>query len=170
MLTFRTMTLVCFLFCAGSFSLQAADAPAVYQTAKTQVADKIPAKDAKDEIAAEKPKVFIPNSNLSATSIKIPSLKDVSKTREAQIEEEDPYIKGTAKDDYTPDQFSKCWSDFAAMLKADGKKNALTIFISNPPKLTGPCSYEIIVENVSHYCLALTLKIVLSIFGGSFSG
>ena len=63
------------------------------------------------------------------------------------MEEEDPYIKGDARDNYTPDQFSKCWSDFAAQLKADGKKNALTIFVSNPPKLTGAHTYEIIVEN-----------------------
>ena len=32
-------------------------------------------------------------------------------------------------------------------MKADGKKNALTIFISNPPKAIGPDSYEIVVEN-----------------------
>jgi len=64
----------------------------------------------------------------------------VGKITEALLEEEDPYIKGDAKDDFTPEQFSKCWSDFAAMLKADGKKNALTIFTTNPPKLTGPDS------------------------------
>lgn len=121
--------------------------PAVaYQTAKSQPVANAAVAPVKPEIA-ERPKVFIPNSNGSATSIKIPSLKDVGKTREAAIEEEDPYIKGDAKDDYTPDQFSKCWSDFAAQLKADGKKNALTIFISNPPKLTAPHIYEIIVEN-----------------------
>ena len=33
------------------------------------------------------------------------------------------------------------------MLKADGKKNALTIFISDPPKLLAPNIYEVIVEN-----------------------
>jgi DNA polymerase-3 subunit gamma/tau len=106
-----------------------------------------PPTDVKPETAPERPKVFVPNSNASATSVKIPSLKDLGKTREALIEEEDPYIKGDAKDAYTPDQFLKCWSDFAARLKADGKKNALTIFISNPPKFTGPDSYEIVVEN-----------------------
>ena len=69
------------------------------------------------------------------------------KTAEEVQEEEDPYIKGNDRDAYTPDEFSKCWSDFAAKLKTEGKKNALTIFISNPPKLVAPESYEIIVEN-----------------------
>jgi DNA polymerase-3 subunit gamma/tau len=119
------------------------DAPAVYQTVKPQVDNKQPVK----EEAAEKPKVFIPNLHAASTSVKIPSLKDVGKTKEAALEEEDPYIRGTAKDDYTPDQFFKCWSDFAAMLKSDGKKNALTIFITNPPKLIQPDHYEVIVEN-----------------------
>ena len=71
----------------------------------------------------------------------------MGKTKEALLEEEDPYIKGDAKDDYTSDQFSKSWSDFAAMLKSDGKKNALTIFISTPPKMIAPNSFEVIVEN-----------------------
>lgn len=124
----------------------ASDPAVAYQTTRPPIAPVEPAPPAKPE-PAERPKVFIPNSNSSATSIKIPSLKDVGKTREAAMEEEDPYIKGDAKDDYTPDQFAKCWSDFAAQLKADGKKNALTIFISNPPKPTGAHSYEIIVEN-----------------------
>jgi DNA polymerase III subunit gamma/tau len=125
----------------------AADTPVAYQTAKPQADGNAPVSPPKDETAAEKPKVFIPNANGAVTSVKIPSLKDVGKTREAQIEEDDPYIKGDAKDDYTGEQFSKCWSDFAAMLKADGKKNALTIFITNPPKATGANSYEVIVEN-----------------------
>jgi len=124
----------------------ASDAPVAYQTTKTQIADKQPVKDA-EAIVAEKPRVFIPNLHASATSVKIPSLKDVSKTPEEVLEEEDPYIKGTAKDDFTPDQFSKCWSDYAAKLKAEGKKNLLTIFISNPPKIIGANNYEILVEN-----------------------
>ncbi|MDB5086134.1 MAG: polymerase subunit gamma/tau [Mucilaginibacter sp.] len=63
------------------------------------------------------------------------------------LEEEDPYIKGDAKNDYTPDQLLKCWSDYAARMKADGKKNLLTIFTINPPKLLGANSYEVLVEN-----------------------
>jgi DNA polymerase-3 subunit gamma/tau len=119
--------------------------PAVnYQTTKTPD----PVKPVvKEEVVVEKPKVFIPNANGAVTSVKIPSLKDVVKTREELAGEEDPYIKGDARDAYTNDQLLKAWSDFAAQLKADGKKNALTIFISNPPKAIGPDSYEIVVEN-----------------------
>ncbi len=121
----------------------ASDPPAVYQLTKPQVEDKLAVK----EEIVEKPKVFIPNSHAASTSVKIPSLKDVGKTKEALLEEEDPYIKGDAKDDYTPDQFSKSWSDFAAMLKSEGKKNALTIFISTPPKMVAPNIFEVVVEN-----------------------
>jgi DNA polymerase-3 subunit gamma/tau len=125
----------------------ASDPQVAYQTTKPQNADKAPVNDIKKDEPAEKPRVFIPNANGATTSVKIPSLKDVGKTKEERIEEDDPYIRGNAKDDYTPDQFSKCWSDFAARLKADGKKNALTIFISSPPKLIAPHNYEVIVEN-----------------------
>lgn len=101
----------------------------------------------KEEAAAEKPKIFIPNAHSPSTSVKIPSLKDVGKTREAMADEEDPYIKGDARNDYTPDQLLKCWSDYAAMMKADGKKNLLTIFATNPPRQLKPNLFEVIVEN-----------------------
>lgn len=120
----------------------ASDPPVAYQTVKPQSAAAAPTTAAVSP-SVERPKIFMP----AASGLAIPSLKDVRKTREEVMEEEDPYIKGDARDNYTPDQFSKAWSDFAAQLKADGKKNALTIFISNPPKLTGPHIYEIIVEN-----------------------
>jgi DNA polymerase-3 subunit gamma/tau len=123
------------------------EAPLGYNTAKDQPEDKRLIKEVKEEPPAEKPKVFIPNANGAGTSVKIPSLKDMGKSAEVLLEEEDPYIKGDDKEDFTPDQFLQCWSDFAAQLKADGKKNALTIFISTPPTLIGPNSYEIVVEN-----------------------
>jgi len=117
-----------------------------YQTAKTQANDR-QSVAVKPEVVAEKPRVFIPNLHASSTSVKIPSLKDVSKTKEEILVEEDPYMKGDARDAYTNDQFLQCWSDFAARLKSDGKKNALTIFITSPPKLIAPDTYEVIVEN-----------------------
>jgi DNA polymerase-3 subunit gamma/tau len=100
------------------------------------------------EERAERPKIAMPNIQAtSSTLVKIPSLKDVGKTKEAMLEEEDPYIKGDARNDYTHDQLLKCWSDYAARMKADGKKNILTIFTSNPPKPLGPDVYEVLVEN-----------------------
>jgi DNA polymerase III subunit gamma/tau len=122
----------------------ASDTQVPYQVTKPSAVNQQPAKE---EVIAEKPKVFIPNAHASTTSVKIPSLKDVGKTKEEKLEEEDPYIKGTAQESYTPDQFSQCWMDFAARMKADGKKNLLTIFTSNPPKLINPDIYEVIVEN-----------------------
>jgi DNA polymerase-3 subunit gamma/tau len=101
----------------------------------------------KEEPPPEKLKSFIPNANGAVTSVKIPSLREAARSREAILEEEDPYIKGDAKDAYTAEQLHQAWSDFTAQLKKDGKKNILTIFISNPPKLIAPDSYEIIVEN-----------------------
>ena len=124
--------------------LVASDEPVVYQTAKNLVADK---PSAKEELIADKPKVFIPNLHSASTSVKIPSLKDVGKTKEALLEEDEPYLKGDAKEEFTNEQFYKCWSDYAAKLKAEGKKNLLTIFTSNPPTLIAPLSYEVIVEN-----------------------
>ncbi len=123
----------------------ASDTPLVYHTNKARVSDGQSASGLTETI--EKPKVFIPNLHASVTSVKIPSLKEAGKITMALPEEEDPYIKGTAKDSFTDEQFLKCWHDYAAMLKAEGKKNVLTVFTTNPPKATGLYSYEIIVEN-----------------------
>ena len=122
-----------------------AEAPLAYNTNKPQPDDTPPA--VKEEAPVEKPKVFIPNSHTPSTSVKIPSLKDMGKTVEELVAEEDPYTKGADKEIYTEDQFLKTWSDFAAKLKAEGKKNLLTIFTSSAPKLLAPNSYEIVVEN-----------------------
>ncbi|WP_259070946.1 DNA polymerase III subunit gamma/tau [Mucilaginibacter sp. X4EP1] len=120
----------------------ASDPQVGYQTTKPQAIDKSPVNEVKPELAV-KPKIFIP----APSSGIIPSLKGTAKTAGAEAEEEDPYIKGDAREDYTPDDFLKCLSDFAVKLKAEGKKNALTIFTSNAPKLIAPNNYEVIVEN-----------------------
>jgi DNA polymerase-3 subunit gamma/tau len=125
----------------------ARDEAAVYQTTKPQAAEPVPVRETAPVPPADKPKVFIPNLSATSTSVKIPSLKDVAKTQEEIKEEEDPYLKGDAKQDYLPEHFAKAWSDFAARMKVEGKKNLLTIFTSNPPKMTAPNQYEILVEN-----------------------
>jgi DNA polymerase-3 subunit gamma/tau len=118
------------------------------ETAPAKPAEHAPvAEIVRQEAAAEKPKIFIPNAHSPSTSVKIPSLKDVGKTLEAAAEDEDPYIKGDARNEYTPDQLLKCWSDYAALMKSEGKKNLLTIFISNPPKQLAKNVYEVLVEN-----------------------
>ena len=124
--------------------LVASDEPVVYQTQKTLASDLAAVKE---ELIADKPRVFIPNVHSASTSVKIPSLKDVGKTKETLAEEEDPYIKGDTKEEFADEMFAKCWSDYASRLKTEGKKNLLTIFTSNPPKLIESCRYEVIVEN-----------------------
>jgi len=98
-------------------------------------------------VIAEKPKIFIPNQNSAATSIKIPSLKDWAKIQEAEAaeEEEDPYLKGEAREDFTPADFLKCWSEYAAKLKAESKHNALSIFTGEAPVMLRPYEFEIAV-------------------------
>ena len=77
------------------------DQPVVYQTTKPVVAEKTAVTNGSTAIVAEKPKPFIPNLHTASTSIKIPSLKDLATTTAAEIaEEEDPYIKGDAKEDF----------------------------------------------------------------------
>ncbi|WPU93117.1 DNA polymerase III subunit gamma/tau [Mucilaginibacter sabulilitoris] len=98
-------------------------------------------------VPAEKPKIFIPNPSLGSLSIKIPSLNDTGKTEEEIAEEEDPYLKGDAREDFTMDSFLKYWSDFAAKVKAEGKKNLVTIFTSNAPRMLKPYEFEVVVGN-----------------------
>ena len=99
-----------------------------------------------EQPAAEKPRIAIPNLNTSTTSIKIPSLKDLGKAAEV-MEEDDPYLKGEDKEDFSQDDFLKCWSEYAAKMKADGKQNVLSIFNGAAPRMLKPYSFEIVVGN-----------------------
>ncbi len=102
---------------------------------------------------AEKPKVFIPNAGTSSTSVKIPSLKDLTAAA-AVVEEEDPYLKGEEKEDFTMDDFLKQWSDYAAKIKSEGKNMGLfTIFTSNAPVMLERYRFEVIVGNKSQETL-----------------
>ena len=94
--------------------------------------------------ATEKPAVFIPKPSLGLST---PSLTDTGKTEEEIAEEEDPYLKGDAREDFTMDSFLRYWSDFAAKVKAEGKKNLVTIFTSNAPRMLKPYEFEILVGN-----------------------
>jgi DNA polymerase-3 subunit gamma/tau len=93
-------------------------------------------------VAAERPKIIMP---LRGTLT--PSLTDTGKTEEEILEEEDPYLRGDAREDFTMDNFLKHWSDFAAKVKADGKKNLVTIFTSNAPRMIRPYEFEVLVGN-----------------------
>jgi DNA polymerase-3 subunit gamma/tau len=118
------------------------DTPSVYSVVKpTQVTPNV------ETTAVEKAKVFIPNVNVSSTSVKIPSLKDIDKITEVIKDEDDPYLKGNDKEAFTFDDFLKLWNVHAAAIKAEGKMSLFTIFISEAPRQLGPFLFEIVVEN-----------------------
>jgi DNA polymerase III subunit gamma/tau len=126
------------------------DQPVTYNKAQPAASPaKDPVTNGSEAIVAEKPKPsFVPNLNSPSTSIKIPSLKDLGKTSASEIaEEDDPYIKGDAKEDFTTDDFLKHWSDYAAKLKADRNMSLVTIFTSNAPVMLKPYEFEVVVAN-----------------------
>ncbi|WP_374950492.1 DNA polymerase III subunit gamma/tau [Mucilaginibacter sp.] len=130
------------------------DAPITYQTTPKLSADDTPVvaspvAEVKETPMVEKPKVFIPNVHAAGTSVKIPSLKDLTKKlEEAALEEEDPYLKGTDKQPFTIDEFLQLWTNYGAKLKADGKPATLyTIMTSVTPVVLGPESFEVLVSN-----------------------
>lgn len=112
-----------------------------------------PPKNETEPIAAEKPKLFVPNANAASTSVKIPSLKDLGTTAVTALEEDDPYIKGDAMEDFTIDDFLKHWSDYAAKIKKDGNMNLFTVFTSNAPVMLEPYKFEVVMGNKSQETL-----------------
>ncbi|EHQ26047.1 DNA polymerase III subunit gamma/tau [Mucilaginibacter paludis] len=94
---------------------------------------------------AEKPPIFIPNQHIASSSIKIPSLKDLGKGVATEVEkEDDPYLKGTDRENFTYDDFLKYWHHYTAKVKEDGKKNLLSIFTTNAPVMLKPYVFEVI--------------------------
>ena len=92
---------------------------------------------------AEKPKIVMPSR-----STLTPSLTGEVKTQEELLEEEDPYLKGEDKEDFTMDAFLQCWSDFAAFAKKEGKKTLLTVLTAGAPRMLKPYVFEVIVGNM----------------------
>ncbi len=124
------------------------DTPTTYITAKTTEPGAVPAESIKEAPVAEKPKtVFIPNANGASTAVKIPSLKDISGAKQTVAEEEDPYVKGDSRDDFTFDDFIKQWNAYAATIKAEGKMSLFTIFKTEEPKMLRPYVFEVVVES-----------------------
>lgn len=112
-----------------------------------------PPKKEPEPVAAEKQKTFVPNSHTPSTSVKIPSLKDLSTAAEIAQEEDDPYIKGDAMDAFTIDDFMKHWSDYAAKIKKEGNMSLFTVFTSSAPVMLEPYKFEVVVGNKSQETL-----------------
>ncbi|WP_345953294.1 DNA polymerase III subunit gamma/tau [Mucilaginibacter sp. PAMB04168] len=86
-------------------------------------------------------------ASLLATPSLSPSLKGGGGGTLVVEEEEDPYLYGTDKEDFTTDAFLKCWHDYAAKVKADGKATLVTILTANAPVMHKPYQFEIAVSN-----------------------
>jgi DNA polymerase-3 subunit gamma/tau len=112
-------------------------------------AQQVPQVQIKAEPQVEKPRGFTPNVHATATSVKIPSLKDLGKqVEEAALEEDDPYLKGTDKESFTIDRFLQLWTNHGAKLKAEGKPATLyTIFTAVTPTVLGSENFEVVVSN-----------------------
>ena len=111
-------------------------------------AEKLPVKTALAETAPEKSTVFIPNLNLTSTSVKIPSLKDLGKTVLEEKADDDPYLKGTDAEDFTQDEFLKLWTEYAQKAKAEDKSmTLLTVFNNQKPVMLQPYLFELVLEN-----------------------
>ncbi len=97
----------------------------------------------------EKVNVFVPNVSSGTLSIKIPSFKDMGKQAEEELaKDDDPYLKGTDKEDFTFDDFLKHWNGYAADIKRLGKPSTLlTIFTGEAPRMLKPYDFEIVVSN-----------------------
>lgn len=91
----------------------------------------------------EKPRVFIPNSQSTMKSVMIPSLTNLGTTATAEVDEDDPYLKGTDKEPFTMDAFLQKWNEYAARLKAESKMSLFTIFTSEAPVMLSPAEFEV---------------------------
>jgi len=115
-------------------------APVYSAPVKEAVSSAAPVKEVSP---AEKPKIMMP-----LRSTLTPSLTGEVKTQDELLEEEDPYLKGEDKEDFTMDAFLQCWSDFAAFAKKEGKKTLLTVLTTGAPRMLKPYVFEVIVGNM----------------------
>jgi DNA polymerase III subunit gamma/tau len=128
------------------------DQPIVYNKTITPPAD--PPKKETEPVASDKPKPFVPNAGAASTSVKIPSLKDLNTAATAVLEEEDPYLKGDDKEDFTIDTFLKHWNEYAAQIKTgNGNMSLFTVFAANAPIMLEPYRFEVVVGNKSQETL-----------------
>ncbi|WP_295771367.1 DNA polymerase III subunit gamma/tau [uncultured Mucilaginibacter sp.] len=86
-------------------------------------------------------------SSLLSTPSLSPSLKGGLAGGTVIEEEEDPYIYGTDKENFNSDDFLKCWNDYVAKVKAEGKSTLVAILTTSAPVMTQPYVFELIISN-----------------------
>ena len=86
-------------------------------------------------------------ASLLSTPSLSPSLKGGAGGAAVIDEEEDPYVYGTDKEEFTAESFLKCWNDYVAKVKADGKSTLVAILTTSPPVMLKPYVFETIVSN-----------------------
>lgn len=83
----------------------------------------------------------------------IPSLTDLERIASGESEKEPKYISGTAKEDFTHEQFMALWRSYTKKVKEEDKINLYTL-LNNEPELKGT---DIIVS-VENLALESTLQ------------
>jgi DNA polymerase-3 subunit gamma/tau len=65
---------------------------------------------------------------------------------EEAAKDDDPYLKGDDRQDFTYDDFLKCWNDYAAIIK-NSKPILLSVLTSTAPVMLKPYDFEAVVNN-----------------------
>ncbi len=123
--------------------------PVAHQTEALPSASPQPVVNKPAPTLTENPGMIKPlTGSLLATPSLSPSLKGGGSVGGVAIEEEeDPYLKGTDREPFTTESFLKCWNDFAAKVKGEGKSTLFTMLTSSAPVMLKPCLFEVIVSN-----------------------
>jgi len=122
--------------------------PAAHQTEALPSASPQPVAKKPAPTLSENPGLIKPlTGSLLATPSLSPSLKGGALGGNVIEEEEDPYLKGNDKEPFTTESFSKCWNEYAAKVKTDGKSTLVTMLTSNAPVMLKPYTFELIISN-----------------------
>lgn len=111
--------------------------------------ESLPSASPQPEVAKAAPPVrpLVTTSLLSTPSLSTPSLTGGVAGAVVIEEEEDPYVYGTDKENFTTDSFLKCWNDYVAKVKADNKSTLVAILTTSAPVMLQPYVFELIISN-----------------------
>ena len=100
------------------------------------------------EQQVEKAGHFVPNLHIASASVKIPSLKDLGNVVSNNTADDDPYLRGTDFNDFSIDDFTKIWNEYAVQAKAADKSMSLqTVYLNKKPLMGKPYVFELLLEN-----------------------